>query len=69
MTCRCGHGRVWHRRPDRVSGWQRGRGERPKGWMPCRFILPRTMSAVTPGRGGNGTGKKCPCRNWHPKET
>lgn len=51
-TCRCGHGRVWHRTSANATSKRRRLGLRPTGHLPCTFRA----------RGS----ERCGCRNWHP---
>lgn len=56
MTCRCGHGRQWHRPTANAISKKRRRGDRRPAQAGCRYLATMT------GR------KACPCRDWHPME-
>ncbi len=66
IPCRCGHGRHTHRRAQRLSGWERGRGRtgpKPGAWQPCQARVRDELAIST-----IPVWRTCPCRNYHPQE-
>jgi len=67
MRCaNCGHHRASHRRPSRLSGWERSRGQtgpRPDAWFPCHQVMSNPDGRV------RYRLVRCKCRNFKEEVT